>query len=125
MRIQQIQEGKQTQKHQGRNVLLPLCLGLLIYSIPSEIVNPWIRNFVPDICWSFAFASSLQFIWQGKIPFIWTIGMVLFFCGFEFLQSRDLIPGTGDVLDILAYFIGLLLSFIPSNYLRVLNSYEE
>jgi hypothetical protein len=65
-------------------------------------------NWLPDLCWEISFLFMLSSVWGNwrLVPIsikIVTLGLII---GTELLQMRGLLPGTGDIKDILVYFIG-------------------
>ena len=65
-------------------------------------------NWLPDLCWEISFLFMLSAVWgnwrlvPNSIKIV-TLGLII---GTELLQMRGLLPGTGDIKDILVYFIG-------------------
>ena len=65
-------------------------------------------NWLPDLCWEISFLFMLSAIWgnwrlvPNSIKIV-TFGLIV---GTELLQMQGLLPGTGDIKDILVYFIG-------------------
>ena len=65
-------------------------------------------NWLPDLCWEISFLFMLSAVWGNwrLVPnIIKTVTLVLII-GTELLQMSGLLPGTGDIKDILVYFIG-------------------
>ena len=65
-------------------------------------------NWLPDLCWEISFLFMLSAVWGNwrlvpKSIKIVTLGLII---GTELLQMQGLLPGTGDIKDILVYFIG-------------------
>ena len=65
-------------------------------------------NWLPDLCWEISFLFMLSAVWgnwrlvPNSIKIV-TLGLII---GTELLQMRGLLAGTGDIKDILVYFIG-------------------
>ena len=65
-------------------------------------------NWIPDLCWETSFLFMLSAVWgnwrlvPNSIKIV-TLGLII---GTELLQMQGLLPGTGDIKDILVYFIG-------------------
>ena len=65
-------------------------------------------NWLPDLCWEISFLFMLSAVWgnwrlvPNSIKIV-TLGLIV---GTELLQMQGLLPGTGDIKDILVYFIG-------------------
>ena len=65
-------------------------------------------NWLPDLCWEISLLFMLSTVWGNwrQVPNsikLLTLGLII---GTELLQMRGLLPGTGDIKDILVYFIG-------------------
>jgi hypothetical protein len=70
-----------------------------------------IANWLPDLCWEVSFLLMLSAIWgnwQG-VPKILKFATLLVIVGSEILQGMGYLPGTGDLMDILVYFIGFTI----------------
>jgi LPXTG-motif cell wall-anchored protein len=65
-------------------------------------------NWLPDLCWEISFFFMLSAVWgnwrlvPNRIKIV-TLSLII---GTELLQMRGQLPGTGDIKDILVYFIG-------------------
>lgn len=93
------------------NVLLPLLLGTGLYLLK---VAPLLRNHLADGMWAYAFTSALLIIWGRQINLVW-IGMAFMaFIGFEYGQAIKILPGTGDVKDVLTYAVFGLLALLTN-----------
>ena len=74
----------------------------------SNIQGYSFANWLPDLCWEISFLYMLSAIWgnwrlvPNSIKIV-TLGLIV---GTELLQMQGLLPGTGDIKDILVYFIG-------------------
>lgn len=84
-----------------------LLLGTLTYLIfPSG----FLRNYIPDFLWAMAFCLCLLVIAGMSIR--WSYVIFLFclcvFTGiaFELMQYKELIKGTGDIIDVVVYAAG-------------------
>lgn len=80
----------------------------------NENANAFIKYYLPDFLWAFSLCCFLRAVyWAGK----WT-GMicaaVTFAAGalWECLQYCGAVAGTGDILDMAAYFTASLLAMI-------------
>jgi hypothetical protein len=88
------------------NVAFPLAIGVFIYwgggrfSIPAMI-----RNYLPDGLWAYSLMSAMLLVWQRRIMIGWILAVFAFSIGFEILQSYHWIEGTGDLYDVLTYFL--------------------
>ena len=70
--------------------------------------NYGFANWLPDLCWEISFLFMLSSVWGNwrLVPIsikIVTLGLIV---GTELVQMRRWLPGTGDIKDILVYFIG-------------------
>ena len=95
------------------NVLLPIIMGYLFYLLPLKSQSlKLLKNYLPDGLWAYAFFSCVLVIWGRHINFSWIFITVLTFAAFEFLQSKHIINGTGDIFDFVIYLIfgGIALS---------------
>ena len=65
-------------------------------------------NWLPDLCWEISFLFMLSAVWGNwrLVPNSIKIVNLSLIIGTELLQMRSLLPGTGDIKDILVYFIG-------------------
>lgn len=123
------------------HVILPLVLGIMIYlfirpnpTIAENIIN-WkyqpstqlyeytlikiLAGSLPDFFWLYAFLSMLYFIWGGykNIPFYLLFITYSLPILTEILQYFNIIFGTGDFFDILAYIIAIILNkYLLINY---------
>ena len=74
----------------------------------SNIQGYSFANWLPDLCWEISFLFMLSAVWgnwrlvPNSIKIV-TLGLII---GTELLQMQGLLPGTGDIKDILVYFIG-------------------
>jgi len=80
-----------------------------------------IANWLPDLCWEISFLYMLTAVWGSwkQIPILLKLATLIVILGSELLQAIGIIPGTGDILDILVYFIGFtIFTLVYSNKLR-------
>jgi len=103
------------------HTILPLLIGCLIYfyeNASSFLTS--LASYLPDGLWSYSLVSFLLIFWNMKIPYIWIFGVMLLFVLTEFLQLTNIIPGTGDFIDLLIYFSfgGLSYSLLRITYTR-------
>lgn len=95
------------------HTILPLLIGCLIYFF--ENTSPFIKglaNYIPDGLWSYSLVSFMLIVWKLQIPYTWVLGIILMFVLTEYLQFLNVIPGTGDIIDLLIYFCFGGLSYI-------------
>lgn len=96
------------------NGLLPLVAGSILYSTRSILpTRSFIINQLPDGLWAYAFISCILIIWNRQINLFWIITAFLISILFEIFQYLQFITGTGDLWDMLTYFLaaGLALLF--------------
>ena len=99
------------------NVILPIILGIGTYYVANFFVlNTYIRNQLPDGLWAYSLMSCMLIVWNRKINFFWTSMIFIFCILFETLQYLQLINGTADYLDILAYFVFLSVALSSNRY---------
>ena len=65
-------------------------------------------NWLPDLCWEISFLFMLSAIWGNwrMVPLSIKLTTLSVIVGTELVQMLGWIPGTGDIKDILVYFIG-------------------
>jgi hypothetical protein len=65
-------------------------------------------NWLPDLCWEISFLFMLSAIWGSwlVVPNSIKLATLAVIIGTELVQMLGWIPGTGDIKDILVYFIG-------------------
>ena len=97
------------------NVLLPIFVGMVFYSIP---VGQLLRNHASDGFWAYALTSSVLITWKRKINFFWLFIVAVLFMLFEFLQYSCIIGGTGDIKDVLVYFIFGVIALSLNNFFK-------
>ena len=64
-----------------------------------------VRNYLPDGLWAYSLMSAILVIWQRRIVIGWILAVFALSIGFDTLQYYHWIAGTGDLYDILTYFI--------------------
>lgn len=119
------------------HVLLPLLAGMATYlflrpgNTIAEVAIGWassqegpvlsspvgkgIAGMLPDFCWLYALLHLQAFIWGGirKIPRVLLVCLFVLPVLSEFFQYMQWIAGTGDWLDVLAYCIAIIVSYLP------------
>ena len=65
-------------------------------------------NWLPDLCWEISFLFMLSSIWGNwrLVPLSIKLATLSVIVGTELVQMLGWLPGTGDIKDILVYFIG-------------------
>ena len=92
----------------------------------SRLINTnWlsksISNWLPDLCWEISFLYMLTAVWGSwkEVPILLKLATLIVILGSELLQAIGIFPGTGDILDLLVYFIGFtIFTLVYSNKLR-------
>lgn len=85
-------------------------LGILIYMYGKLGIPRIIIWYLPDGLWAYSLTSTILLIWAKEIPVIWLLLLGILFVNFEIMQNFHYINGTGDILDVIIYFIFALLS---------------
>ena len=117
-------------------IVLPITLGLLIYSLLRyesifsihdsqkswiDSAPNWIKYNLPDGLWLYGLYSAILLVWKdkpSKVFLSWIFICTLISIVLEYLQLYKIIKGTYDSLDIITYFSTLvifLLSFTNIN----------
>ena len=65
-------------------------------------------NWLPDLCWEISFLFMLSAVWGNwqLVPNSMKLLTLAVIMGTELVQMLGWLPGTGDIKDILVYFIG-------------------
>lgn len=116
-----------------KQVFLPLFFGVCIYlffrpnqTLAENFMNwnlqttfsfnkYWISTVflgsLPDFLWLFSLLSLMRIIWGAyeNIPLVLKTLLYTVPIFSEFLQFMDVIPGTGDVFDVLAYLLAIII----------------
>ena len=101
------------------NALLPLLTGGLCYLPLFRSTNlPLLTNHLADALWAYAFMSLLLIVWERKPNVVWMTAPFVIAAGFECLQGRHLIAGTGDVADVAVYFFSFILSLYFNSFFK-------
>ena len=101
------------------NIFLPILLGYSVYILSSFIVVPaLIKNHLADGLWAYAFISSILIIWEREINILWICIAFIISCCFELLQFYHQIPGTGDVYDVLSYFLFFIIALKLNQFFK-------
>ena len=116
-------------------VVLPIVVGCGIYALfrgmhfidPHERIFPaltfkppdWFAYNLPDGLWLYALLSSIDFIWKDRVStgyFGWIFFAISISYLTEFFQAIQIIPGTFDWKDLLAYTIAIMAFFLPFGF---------
>ena len=101
------------------NIILPLLLGIGVYRGAGVVAIPsLVRNYLPDGLWAYAFLSSILLIWDRTINIAWTAAAFLLAIGYEGAQYEHLIPGTGDIFDVITYFLFFGIALILNMFFK-------
>ncbi len=102
------------------NVILPILLGVLIYiGDKFHLLPNYISNYIPDGLWAYSFTATILIIWNREINIFWFIILGLCFVIFEILQYAQILNGTGDILDVIIYFLFGLASIIINKLIKI------
>ena len=122
-------------------IALPFVLGGAVYVLfraDAILLNQWMKNLefmsfvnewrtlfdsppswvlynLPDGLWTFASTYALLLIWKkedGIQALIWISIPLLLALGLEFGQFFSYLSGSFDTKDLIAYFVGFLLSLV-------------
>ncbi len=103
------------------NCVLPLLLGCFIYRAGETMVVPaFIRNYLPDGLWAYAFISTMLIIWDRVIKITWIAAVCLVAIAYELLQYYHQVPGTGDIRDIAVYFLSFIIALTLNTFFKTL-----
>jgi hypothetical protein len=102
------------------NIILPVLIGYCLYHY-IHLSRFWI-NHLPDGLWAYALSYSLIIIWNKQINIFWTVAVFIVFVAFELFQSFHFINGTGDILDVMIYFLFSIIAFLTSKYFFITNN---
>ena len=76
----------------------------------------FLRNYLPDGLWAYAFLSCILIIWDRHINYIWIFAIVLTFGMFELEQMKQFVKGTGDFFDFVCYLIFGGIALVTNRY---------
>lgn len=79
--------------------------------IKNNNKQSYLANWLPDLCWELSLLFMLGSFWGNwkLVPKLVKGLTLMVVIGLEILQMNGLIPGTGDINDILVYFIGFTI----------------
>lgn len=104
--------------------MLPLAGGSLIYLLASD-ADGWIRSYIPDGLWAYAFASAMLIIWQRKLNLFWLLLVLICGLAFEWMQFRGILSGTGDLTDIFVYILFFLIALFFNPFFKRTFKYQN
>jgi hypothetical protein len=97
---------------------VPLVAGLLIYRTEQYIRIPAVvRYYLPDGLWAYAFGSCMLIVWDRKIKWAWMIAAMAVSIVYEICQYYHLIPGVGELRDVMTYFLFFSLALLSNAFL--------
>jgi len=106
------------------NVILPVAGGTAIYLMP--VTNSLFRNHLPDGLWAYALTYFLMLIWNKQVPSVWLLCLTTLFLLFEGAQYMGWIEGTGDLRDLIVYFLFSGAALLSGSHLFTKkNQYEK
>jgi hypothetical protein len=84
-------------------------------------------NWLPDLCWEISFLFMLSAVWGNWRLVPNSIKLLAFslIIGTELVQMLGWLPGTGDIKDILVYFIGFSIFTLLFLIKRTNRTYEK
>ena len=101
------------------NIILPILVGVMIYvGNKHGLITNYISSYIPDGLWAYSFTSTILIIWNRQINIFWFVILGICFVIFEIMQSSNIIKGTGDIVDVIVYFLFGLSSVIINNMLK-------
>jgi len=95
-------------------------VGKPISTSEKNVITENLANWLPDLCWEISFLLMLTAIWGNwqEVPKILKFATLLVIIGSEILQGLGFLPGIGDLMDILVYFIGFTIFILLHSKLR-------
>ena len=123
------------------HVFVPILCGTTIYALwrglhffdqtekkfpllTAKHIPNWIKFNLPDGLWFYAFLSALLFIWIENVSGhfgLWLVIVTILSFFSEVLQLYNILPGTFDWQDLLAYSLAILFFFF--NFKHTKNIY--
>lgn len=101
------------------NIIVPMLLGLSIYLLKSSEFMPAVaKNHLADGLWAYSFMSTILIIWKREINVDWVAVAFIAALGFELLQGLHIIAGTGDIYDIISYFIFFIIALLLNHLFK-------
>jgi hypothetical protein len=99
-------------------VIAPLLLGVAIYSLKDHLHDfPVVINYLADGLWAYALVNCLLLIWHRQVNVTWiTIGYLIA-VSFEWMQYQEQLPGTGDIYDVVVYFICFGIGILQNRWM--------
>lgn len=108
------------------NVCLPMLIGGSLYFFPINIsIFSAIRNQLPDGLWAYALLSCILIVWKREVNVFWTVAVFGAFLAFEWLQHLQIIPGTGDILDVISYVLFGTIALLTNRFFNSTFNYQS
>jgi hypothetical protein len=87
----------------------------------------YLINWLPDLCWEISLLFMLSTVWGNwrQVPNSIKLLTLSLIIGTELLQMQKLLPGTGDIKDILVYFIGFSIFTLLFKNIDQKRTYEK
>ena len=101
------------------NGVLPIFIGAVLYFLELNHFDLFIvKNYFPDGLWAYSFISIILIIWDRRINYFWILVVFIFSIIFELLQYYHIINGTGDIWDIVTYFIFFAIAIMTNKFFK-------
>jgi hypothetical protein len=101
------------------SVFVPLVAGLTIYRTEQYIRIPAIiRYYLPDGLWAYAFGSCMLIVWDRRIKWPWIIAAMSVSIVYEACQYYHVIPGVGELRDVMTYLSFFSLALLSNCFLK-------
>ena len=109
------------------NIFLPLICGTLIYLLTDTtfVATWWIRSYIPDGLWAYAFTSAILIIWQRDMNLLWLLMVLMAGIFFEWMQFKSIVPGTADLVDIFIYLVFFLIALLFNSFFKQTFKYQN
>ncbi len=72
--------------------------------------DDFVKYALPDFLWAYSFSSALHTVLGGKKRKFVFFTVVLFGTAYEVAQGLSFIKGTGDIIDIIMYFVAAIMT---------------
>ena len=108
------------------NILFPVLAGFVTYcDAVRNVLHPFFKDHLADACWAYALMSAILIIWDRNINKTWVLVTFLIATGFEHLQFIHVLPGTGDLIDVITYIIFFIITIILNSFFKSLFHYQN
>lgn len=77
----------------------------------SHSFSPWVKYNLPDAMWLLSFLLLMESIWgqEKRIKWLFCLLVIIFAICLEIAQLANILPGTGDVIDLFFYAIAIII----------------